>query len=64
MSKIKTSKRTYVWTIQKKEGGRWRTLVDGMGAILFQTRKLAREVSREYQNTAKKARSYRVKKLS
>ena len=64
MRKVKTTKKVFVWTVQKKEGGRWRNLRDSDGVILFQTRKLARNVSREYQNIARKPRSYRVKKLS
>lgn len=63
MAKIKTSKKTYAWVVQKRQGGRWRNLVDGEGVITFQTRQLARNVSREYNNTAKKPRSFRVKKL-
>jgi len=64
MAKVKTSKKTYAWVVQKRQGGRWRNLVDSDGVITFQTRKLARNVSREYNNIAKKPRSFRVKKLS
>lgn len=64
MAKVKTSKKTFTWTVQKKEGGRWRNLVDTQGVITFATRKLARNVSREYQNIARKPRSFRVKKLA
>jgi hypothetical protein len=71
MTKIKTSKRTYTWVVQKffpykgqKQGGRWRNLVDAEGLITFQTRQLARNVSREYNNIAKVPRSFRVKKLA
>lgn len=64
MAKIKTSKKAYAWVVQRKQGGRWRNLVDGTGVITFQTRQLARKVSREYQNIARKPRSFRVKKLS
>lgn len=63
MAKIKTSKKTYAWVVQRKQGGRWRNLVDGEGLITFQTRQLARNVSREYNNIAKTPRSFRVKKL-
>lgn len=63
MTKIKTSKKTYAWVVQRKQGGRWRNLVDGEGLITFQTRQLARNVSREYNNIAKIPRSFRVKKL-
>jgi hypothetical protein len=63
MAKVKTSKRTYAWVVQRKQGGRWRNLVDGEGLITFQTRQLARNVSREYNNIAKVPRSFRVKKL-
>ena len=62
--KIKTSKRTHVWTIQKKQGGRWTTIVDSLGPITVRTRKLARNLSREYKNLSKAPRSYRVKKLA
>jgi hypothetical protein len=64
MAKVKTSKRTYAWVVQRKQGGRWRNLVDGEGLITFQTRQLARNVSREYNNIAKVPRSFRVKKLA
>ena len=64
MAKVKTSKKAFTWTVQKKEGGRWRSIVDSGGVIRFQTRTLARNVSREYNNTARIRRSYRVKKLS
>lgn len=64
MAKFKTSKRTHTWVVQKRQGGRWRNLVDGEGVITFQTRKLARNVSREYNNTARKPRSFRVRKLT
>lgn len=63
VEKVKTSKRLHTWTVQKKEGGRWRTLVDSMGVITFATRKFARNISREYNNTARKKRSFRVKKM-
>lgn len=64
MAAIKTSKKTYAWIVQRKQGGRWRNIVDSKGVITFATRKLARNVSREYQNIAKKPRTFRVKKLA
>lgn len=65
MADIKTSKRTYTWTVQKFQGGRWRMLVDSQGPILFPTRSIARGISRELQNKASKTpRSYRVVKLT
>lgn len=64
MDKVKTSKRLHTWTVQKKEGGRWRTIVDSMGVITFATRKFARSVSREYNNIARQKRSFRVRKLT
>lgn len=63
MAKIKTSKQTYVWVVQRKQGEGWRMIRDSNGIITFQTRKLARNVSREYNNNAKTPRSFRVKKL-
>ena len=62
--KVKTSKKAYAWVVQKRQGGRWRNVVDSGGVITFATRKLARNVSREYNNAAKKPRSYRVRKLA
>lgn len=62
--KVKTSKRVHVWAIQKKEGGRWTTIVDDAGPIVIRTRKMARNISREYKNLSKTPRSFRVKKLS
>ena len=64
VEKVKTSKRLHTWTVQKKEGGRWRTIVDSMGVITFATRKLARNISREYNTTARRKRSFRVRKLA
>jgi hypothetical protein len=61
---IKTSKKQYVWTIQRKQGGRWRTLIDSSGPIIVSTRKLARDLSRQYKNLTNKPRSFRVKKLT
>lgn len=62
--KIKTSKRTYVWTIQRKQGGRWHTIVDEQGIVTVATRKIARDVSRQYKHLTRKPRSFRVKKLA
>ena len=60
---IKTSKKQYVWTVQRKQGGRWRTLADNQGIITISTRKIARDLSRQYKNLTNKPRSFRVKKL-
>jgi hypothetical protein len=62
--KVKTSKRVHVWAIQKKEGGRWATVVDEKGPLVIRTRKAARNISREYKNLSKTPRSFRVKKLA
>ncbi len=64
MAKVKTTKKVHIYVVQKKEGGRWRNIRDSNGVIMFQTRQLARNVSREYNNTARIRRSFRVKKLS
>lgn len=61
---IKTSKRTYVWTVQRKQGGRWRNLIDSSGPIIIPTRKIARDLSRQYKNLTGKPRSFRVRKLA
>jgi hypothetical protein len=62
--KVKTSKRTHVWAIQKKVGGEWTNVVDSAGPLVIRTRKMARNISREYKNISKTPRSFRVKKLS
>ena len=62
--KSKTTRRNHAWVIQKKEGGRWTTIRDSSGVITVATRSLARNISREFNNTAKKPRSYRVKKFA
>ena len=62
--KIKTSKRTHVWVVQKKVKGKWNTIVDEQGPIIVMTRKLARTVSREFKNLSKTPRNYRVRKLA
>lgn len=60
----KTTRRNHTWVIQKKEGGRWSTLRDSGGIINIRTRSMARTISREFNNTAKKPRTFRVKKLA
>lgn len=60
----KTTRRNHTWVIQKKEGGRWSTLRDSGGVINIRTRSMARTISREFNNTAKKPRTFRVKKLA
>lgn len=62
--KSKTTRRNHTWVIQKKEGGRWTTLRDSSGVINIATRSMARNISREFNNTAKKPRSFRVKKFA
>lgn len=56
--KFKTTKRNTMWTVQiqrknekKKEGRGWQSLVDDHGPIVFRTRKVAREINREFRNT-------------
>jgi hypothetical protein len=62
--KIRTSKKQYAWTVMRKVGGRWRTIVDGMGIITMPTRKIARDISREFQNmNPKTRRNFRVAKF-
>lgn len=62
--KINATKRNYVWVIQKKVGNRWSTITDSLGVVTIRTRKLAREVSREFKNYSKNPRNYRVAKFS
>lgn len=62
--KVKTSKRNHVWTVQRKQGNGWATVVDANGPVIIRTRKLARNISRQYQNLSKVPRSFRVKKLT
>lgn len=62
--KIKTSKRNYTWVVQRKIAGRWTTLADDQGIVTIATRKIARDLSRQYKNLSRKPRSFRVKKLA
>lgn len=62
--KIKTSKRNYAWVIQRKQGGQWATIVDDQGIVTIATRKIARDLSRQYKNLTRKPRAFRVRKLS
>lgn len=63
--KIKTSARNYTWAIQRKVSGKWETVVDEHGPIFIATRKIARDVSRQFQNVnSKRPRSFRVKKFA
>lgn len=61
---IKTSKRNYAWVIQRKQGGRWTTIVDDQGIVTVATRKIARDISRQYKSLTRKPRAFRVKKLA
>ena len=60
--KVRTSFRLTAWTVQKKEGGRWGILSDENGPIIVGTRKLAREVSREFRNLRPRAK-FRVGRI-
>lgn len=62
--KIKTSKRNWTWVVQRKVAGRWTTLTDEQGIVTIATRKIARDLSRQYKNLSRKPRSFRVKKLA
>ena len=62
--KIKTSKRNWTWVVQRKVAGRWTTLTDDQGIVTIATRKIARDLSRQYKNLSRKPRSFRVKKLA
>ena len=68
--KFKTTKRNTMWAVQiqrknekKKEGRGWQSLVDNLGPIVFRTRKVAREVTREFRNT-NTSDNFRVVKLN
>lgn len=62
--KIKTSKRNWTWVVQRKISGRWTTITDEQGIVTIATRKIARDLSRQYKNISRKPRSFRVKKLA
>jgi len=62
--RIKTTKKKYTWTVLRREGTRWRAIVDGMGVITMPTRTLARSVSKELGNLQRnKGRKFRVAKI-
>jgi hypothetical protein len=62
--RIKTTKKKYTWTVLRREGDRWRAIVDGMGVITMPTRTLARSVSKELGNLQRyKGRKFRVAKI-
>lgn len=62
--KVKTSKRNWTWVVQKKVGGRWTTITDELGLITMATRKIARDISRQFKNLTNHPRHFRVKKLA
>lgn len=64
--KIKTTKKQYTWAVQKREGDRWRLIVDGVGVITMPTRTLARSVSVELNNLQRPGgrRRFRVVKIT
>jgi hypothetical protein len=61
---MQSTYRNHVWVVQKKEGGRWASLRDTQGVITIKTRKLARNIAREYKNTSRNPRKFRVAKFS
>ena len=61
--KIRTTFRTSLWTVQKKEGDRWGTVMDDYGPLVLTRREAARNISREYRKTNPKAKM-RVRKMS
>ena len=64
--RIKTTKKQYTWAVQKREGDRWRLIVDGVGVITMPTRTLARSVSGELNNLQRPGgkRRFRVVKIT
>ena len=49
--KINTTKRTSIWAVQVyRERSGWSTLEDRAGIITMKTRKIARNIAREYRN--------------
>ena len=67
--KFKTTKHNTMWAVQvsRKEKGQrgstsWQTIVDETGPLVLRTRKVARDISREFRNTNKSNR-FRVAKI-
>ena len=54
---VKTTKRDYIFTVQKRVGKNWRRIADA----LFQKRSNARECVRELRNVT--GSDYRVRKM-
>ena len=54
---IKTTKRNYLFTVQKRVGKNWRRVADAV----FSKRSTARETTRELRNTT--GGDYRVRKM-
>jgi len=68
--KFKTTKHNTMWAVQvsrkqKGEGSTpaWQTIVDDKGPLVLRTRKVARDISREFRNTNKGNR-FRVAKIT
>ncbi len=57
MTGIKTTKRNYLFTVQKRVGANWRRITDAV----FSKRSAARECVRELRNVTKQ--DYRVRKM-
>jgi hypothetical protein len=69
--KFKTTKHNTMWAVQvsRKEKGQggsasptWQTIVDDKGPLVLRTRKVARDISREFRNTNKNNR-FRIAKI-
>ena len=64
--KFKTTKHNTMWAVQvsrkEQEGRGWQTIVDDKGPLVLRTRKVARDISREFRNT-NKANRFRVAKI-
>jgi hypothetical protein len=67
MSKVKTTKRNAVWSVQKrvqkKEGMVWRTVVDDLGPILLAERQAARDIANEYRSMNKRSK-FRISRIT
>jgi len=67
MSKIKSTKRNAVWSVQVQrkqgEGSVWRTVVDDLGPVLLADRQSARDIANSYRATNKRS-NFRINRIT
>jgi hypothetical protein len=65
--KVKSTKRSAVWSVQvkrqQKGQGVWRTVVDDLGPILLAERQAARDIANNYRSINKRSK-FRISRIT